>query len=98
MWLRKLPILVLSGWLGIFPWLSGCDRNSEADLMVLHVWAHAGQEAERQVLQAQIERYNLQSDKIQLKLTFIPERDYNAQVQAAASHSAGRFIAPRSAE
>jgi len=52
--------------------------------MVLQVWAHAGQQAERQVLQAQLERFNQQSDKTQLKLTFIPERDYNAQVQAAA--------------
>ena len=46
--------------------------------MVLHVWAHAGQQAERRVLQAQLERFNQQSDETQLKLTFIPERDYNA--------------------
>jgi multiple sugar transport system substrate-binding protein len=84
MYLRKLPIPVLSGLLGILVLLGGCDRHSGTDQMVLHVWAHAGQEAERQVLQAQLERYNQQSGKIQLKLTFIPERDYNAQVQAAA--------------
>jgi multiple sugar transport system substrate-binding protein len=72
------------GLLGISALLGGCERQSETDLMVLHVWAHAGQEAERQVLQAQLERFNQQSDKTQLKLTFIPERDYNAQVQAAA--------------
>ncbi|MEN8763369.1 MAG: extracellular solute-binding protein [Thiogranum sp.] len=82
--MRKFPILALSFSLGIFALLGGCDRNSESDPMVLHVWAHAGQEAERQVLQSQLDRYNQQSDKIQLKLTFIPERDYNAQVQAAA--------------
>lgn len=84
MCLKKIPVLALSGLLGVFVLLGGCDRQSDADLTVLHVWAHAGQEAERQVLQAQLERYNQQSDNAQLKLTFIPERDYNAQVQAAA--------------
>ena len=83
MCLRKLQILVLAGLLGLFAWLAGCE-TPPADLLVLQVWAHAGQEAERQVLRAQLQRFNQQSDKTQLKLTFIPERDYNAQVQAAA--------------
>lgn len=29
-------------------------------------------------------RFNQQSDRVHIELTFIPERDYNAQVQAAA--------------
>ena len=81
---RKIQVLALLGLLGVSVLLGGCDRQSDTDLVVLQVWAHAGQEAERQVLQAQLERYNQQSDNAQLKLTFIPERDYNAQVQAAA--------------
>jgi multiple sugar transport system substrate-binding protein len=79
-----LPILAVSGLLGLSVLLGGCDRHSGAEQAVLHVWAHAGQEAERRVLQAQLERFNQQSGETQLKLTFIPERDYNAQVQAAA--------------
>ena len=67
----KIPVLALILF-GLSVLLGGCERRSDADLMVLHVWAHAGQEAERQVLQAQLERYNQQSDKTQLKLTFHP--------------------------
>ena len=52
--------------------------------MALQVWAHAGQEAERKVLQAQVGRFNKKTPAISIKLSFIPERDYNAQVQAAA--------------
>ena len=72
----------------------GCDQNSsqsslqeadgKPDVMTLHVWAHAGQAAERQVLKSQVVRFNQQAAGINIKLTFIPERDYNAQIQAAA--------------
>jgi multiple sugar transport system substrate-binding protein len=69
--------------------LSGCDRGAKdqekhAASISLSIWAHAGQEAERKVLQAQIARFNQQTKTTQVKLTFIPERDYNAQVQSAA--------------
>jgi multiple sugar transport system substrate-binding protein len=50
----------------------------------LEVWAHAGQEKERKVLEQQIARYNQQSSTAEIHLTFIPERNYNSQVQAAA--------------
>jgi multiple sugar transport system substrate-binding protein len=63
---------------------SGCQQPSSDDVLVLQVWAHAGQAAEREVLRAQLARFNQQYDDIQLNLTLIPERDYNAQVQAAA--------------
>ncbi len=81
--LVRIPVLGLI-LLGFSILLGGCERRSETDAPVLHVWAHAGQEAERQVLQDQIERFNQQSENTQLELTLIPERDYNAQVQAAA--------------
>ncbi|MGB5276683.1 MAG: extracellular solute-binding protein [Gammaproteobacteria bacterium] len=69
--------------------LGGCDQNSTDDThqnstITLQVWAHAGQQAERDVLQSQVARFNQQADDIDVKLTFIPERDYNSQVQAAA--------------
>ncbi len=69
--------------------LSSCENKTDSErissgVVSLQVWAHAGQEAERKVLLSQIDRFNQQSDKVSIKLTFIPERDYNAQVQAAA--------------
>ena len=69
--------------------LAGCDNNGagqaeQAGVITLQVWAHAGQEAERKVLQSQVARFNQQADEFDVELTFIPERDYNAQVQAAA--------------
>lgn len=67
---------------------TGCTQNTNekipAGIKVLTVWAHAGQAAERQVLQSQVARFNQQNPAIDLDLTFIPERNYNAQVQAAA--------------
>jgi multiple sugar transport system substrate-binding protein len=69
--------------------LSACDPNAEEQAsrtgtIRLQVWAHAGQQAERDVLLSQVERFNQQSGEVDVQLTFIPERDYNAQVQAAA--------------
>ena len=68
---------------------AGCERQAEEEpepssTISLSIWAHAGQESERKVLQAQVARFNQHSKTTQVKLTFIPERDYNAQVQAAA--------------
>lgn len=67
----------------------GCNRQQKApkagaDRPTLKVWAHAGQEPERQVLLDQVARFNRQAKDSKIELTFIPERDYNAQVQAAA--------------
>lgn len=60
------------------------EEFQQSRIIVLNVWAHAGQAAEREVLQAQVAEFNQQSPDVNLELTFIPERDYNAQVQAAA--------------
>ncbi len=50
----------------------------------VQAWSHAGQQAERQVIQDQVTRFNELNPDVQVTLTFIPERSYNAQVQAAA--------------
>jgi multiple sugar transport system substrate-binding protein len=50
----------------------------------LSVWVHAGQQAERTVIEQQVARFNKAHPHSRVKLTFIPERSYNAQVQAAA--------------
>jgi len=62
----------------------GADKNPTTEQLHLEVWAHAGQEPERAVLQEQIDRFHQLSPGVKIDLTFIPERDYNAQVQAAA--------------
>ncbi|MBT3046204.1 MAG: extracellular solute-binding protein [Candidatus Thiodiazotropha sp. (ex Clathrolucina costata)] len=65
---------------------SGCGKgtDSTADLTLLSVWAHAGQESERSVLQQQVARFNQAHPDIEVQLTLIPEGSYNAQIQAAA--------------
>jgi multiple sugar transport system substrate-binding protein len=50
----------------------------------ISLWAHAGQAGERRTLEQQVQAFNAHSDSIHIALTFIPERSYNAQVQAAA--------------
>ncbi len=80
----KLKIPLLSVALGFAVLLLGCQQPTDAGPEVLEVWAHAGQEAERRTLRAQLARFNQQAGETQLNLTLIPERDYNAQVQAAA--------------
>lgn len=77
-----LAVLLLGG-------IIGCEsqKQEKPDLSTttqLTIWAHAGQESERKVLQDQVARFNKQSKTTRVKLTFIPERDYNAQVQSAA--------------
>ena len=50
----------------------------------LQAWFHAGQAGEREVIQAQVARFNERNPDVRVTLTLIPERSYNAQVQAAA--------------
>ncbi|MGD8743884.1 MAG: extracellular solute-binding protein [Granulosicoccaceae bacterium] len=68
--------------------LAGCDRTEVAtpdtDVVQVSVWAHAGQAGERRTIEQQVQAFNRQHDDVQIMLTFIPERSYNAQVQAAA--------------
>ncbi len=66
--------------------LSACEREPARDetRTRLEVWAHAGQESERDTLRAQVERFNKRQDAIDVHLTLVPEGTYNAQIQAAA--------------
>jgi multiple sugar transport system substrate-binding protein len=76
------------GWLiGLAALLAACGAEQgeqQSGAIVLEVWAHAGQAAERQVLEQQAARFSGAQPDIDVRLTFIPERSYNAQVQAAA--------------
>lgn len=64
--------------------LSSCSGSSITRKGVLRVWAHAGQAAERQVLEQQINRFNDSQTNTKVEVTFVPEGSYNSQVQAAA--------------
>ena len=86
---RTIFLFSLFSLLHVVLFLSGCNQNDtsqsdQAETMKLQVWAHAGQEAERQLLKSQVARFNEQSKTTLVQLTFIPERDYNSQIQAAA--------------
>lgn len=54
------------------------------DLVQIEAWFHTGQESERRLIQNQVQRFNRLHSGVQVKLTLIPERSYNSQVQAAA--------------
>ena len=75
-------------WFALVPVFLGCSggdvEQGPASPIVLEVWGHAGQEAERAVLRAQVSRFNAQHDDIDVRLTLIPEGTYNTQVMAAA--------------
>jgi len=62
--------------------LTGCAH--QAGPPGLQIWAHEGRESERQVLTAQVERFQHEHSGPPLHLTFLPEGNYNSQVQAAA--------------
>jgi multiple sugar transport system substrate-binding protein len=64
--------------------LPACGADPGDGAPILRVWAHAGDEAEREVLEGQVARFNAGDRGIQVDLTLLPEGSYNAQVQAAA--------------
>lgn len=66
--------------------IGACSSYSgdTGDRILVSIWAHSGRAAERQVLQAQIAKFNQQQQTIQAMLTLLPEGTYNGQVQASA--------------
>jgi multiple sugar transport system substrate-binding protein len=64
-------------------WGAGCGSD-ERDDSVLEVWVHSGQPGERKTIEEQVARFNAANDDVEVKLTVLPERSYNAQVQSAA--------------
>ncbi len=50
----------------------------------LEVWLHAGQAAERRMLQAQVTRFNNSHQKIRINAVILPEGTYEARVREAA--------------
>ena len=70
-WLLVILLVVLVG---------GCSREQadQSGVVRIQAWVHAGQEKERRVIQDQVARFNRQQAQIQVALTMIPERSYNA--------------------
>jgi len=66
--------------------LAACDDAPQHTVGVTQIdaWFHTGQEGERKTIQDQVLRFNQIDPAIQVRLTLIPERSYNAQVQSAA--------------
>jgi multiple sugar transport system substrate-binding protein len=60
------------------------DAGNQEKPGVLKVWAHSGQEGERDTIKQQAERFDQLNADIRVDLTILPESSYNAQVQAAA--------------
>jgi len=68
--------------------LAGCSGGGDTakpGVVQLQAWFHAGQAGERRVIEDQVARFNAHNPGVAVHLTLIPERDYNAQVQAAAA-------------
>lgn len=66
--------------------LACCDTGPEADrAATLDVWFHSGQPGERQTIEAQVRRFNASQRDFRVRLTILPERSYNTQVQSAAA-------------
>jgi len=66
--------------------LTACDdaQQRASGVTQIDAWFHTGQEGERQTILDQVARFNKIDPAVQVRLTLIPERSYNAQVQAAA--------------
>ncbi|WP_376967676.1 sugar ABC transporter substrate-binding protein (plasmid) [Azospirillum sp. A26] len=54
----------------------------------VNVWFHAGRGGERQVLEDQIARFNIERPDVEIKAVQLPEGSYNDQISAAAMSGA----------
>ncbi|MDX1763683.1 MAG: sugar ABC transporter substrate-binding protein, partial [bacterium] len=64
----------------------GCDSKEPAqDKHAISAWFHTGRPEESQLIQDQVARFNASQKDVTIKLTLIPEGDYNTQIQAAAT-------------
>ncbi len=68
----------------VFTNLFGCKPETDSNKQLLTVWAHSGQEGERNVLLDQVKRFNEKFPDIHVEITLLPEGAYNSQLQSAA--------------
>ena len=85
-----LPQCVSNAQLGVMVlvmiFLVACHTTDDSSdkRVSLVVWAHSGQASERETLQRQVARFQRSRPALNVSLNFLPERTYNAQIQAAA--------------
>ncbi len=82
--LRPYVMLIVSVFLPVLFTFTCQDQGTARAKIFLQAWAHSGREAERLVMEKQVARFNNRQDSVRVRLTFIPEGAYNAQVQATA--------------
>ena len=83
------PLVLTAALLSLF--VCACQQgevsekgSKKPNSIELSAWVHSGQEAERDVIKNQVERFNSRQKKTKIVLNFIPEGSYNSQVQAAS--------------
>lgn len=62
----------------------GSDSEGSQDGSI-EVWAHTGQSAESEALQALVKKFNSSQEDVTAKLTLIPEADYTSTIQATSA-------------
>lgn len=63
--------------------LASCSTGEDNGPVTIAVWAHDGTDAEREVLEGQVEAFNAAHDDIEARLHLSPEGDYNDDLQIA---------------
>lgn len=81
-WQAMRRLCIIFAMLFIF---AGCGREPAPERITLTAWFHTGRPEERRVIEEQVARFNGGQDEVAIRLTLIPEGDYNTQVQAAAA-------------
>jgi multiple sugar transport system substrate-binding protein len=79
--IRYLPLGMLGS---LLLGLSGCMQVGNAPAHrpgILRVWAHAGQAAERQVLEQQVKRFNASQTGTTVELTFVPVQRFTRRTR-----------------
>ncbi|MBM7846911.1 ABC transporter substrate-binding protein [Arthrobacter roseus] len=62
----------------------GSDSEGSQDGSI-EVWAHTGQSAESEALQALVKKFNSSQEDVTANLTLIPEADYTSTIQATSA-------------
>lgn len=88
---RRSRAVVLGTGLSMAVVLAACGGGGESASGsgegdgVIEVWAHSGQAAEAEALEALVAEYNDSQEDVSVELTLIPEPDYTSTVQATAA-------------
>lgn len=86
---RSRPVAVTIGTgLSLALMLTACSGGSGGESSAdgtIDVWAHSGQAAEAEALQALVDEFNSSQEDVTANLTLIPEADYTSTIQATSA-------------